>query len=255
MARPERLQKYIARCGAASRRAAETLILSGRVRVNKTIVTELGAKVDEDNDKVFLDGNRLLPEKKLYYIMLNKPKGYITTAKDERGRSTVTELVSDIDARLYPVGRLDYLSEGLLLLTNDGDFAYRLTHPAQHVTKKYQVVVSGIPDFADIKKLRAGVDIGGYVTAPARVDLAKTEERTAQLDITITEGKNRQIRKMCEAVGYPVLRLKRVNIGGVALGNLPLGKWRHLTDAERTKLCGGDTHDNHKNRNKQGKHQ
>lgn len=254
MARPERLQKYIARCGAASRRAAEELILSGRVRVNKQVVTELGTKVDSDNDKVFLDGTRLLPEKKLYYIMLNKPKGYIATAKDERGRSTVTELVADIDARLYPVGRLDYLSEGLLFLTNDGDFAYRLTHPAQHVAKKYQVVVSGIPEFEDIKKLRAGVDIGGYVTAPARVDLAKTEERTAQLNITLTEGKNRQIRKMCEAVGFPVLRLKRVSAGGVALGNLPLGKWRHLTEAERKLLCGGDKNDNNKNGRRQNRH-
>lgn len=253
MARPERLQKYIARCGAASRRAAEELILSGRVKVNKNIVTELGTKVDCDNDKVFLDGNRLLPEKKLYYIMLNKPKGFIATAKDERGRNTVTELVSDIDARLYPVGRLDYLSEGLLFLTNDGDFAYKMTHPSQHVRKKYQVVVSGIPEADDIKKLRTGVDIGGYVTAPARVDLAKTEERTAQLDITITEGKNRQIRKMCEAVGFPVLRLKRVNVGGVALGSLSLGKWRHLTDAELTKLCGGDKYDNDKNRRKQNR--
>lgn len=251
MARPERLQKYIARCGVASRRSAEELILSGRIKVNKQIVTKLGIKVDCDNDKVFFDGNRLLPEKKLYYIMLNKPKGYISTAKDERGRSTVTELVSDIDARLYPVGRLDYLSEGLLFLTNDGDFAYHLTHPTHHIKKKYQVVVSGIPEFEDIQQLRAGVDIGGYTTAPARVDLAKQEERTSQLNITISEGKNRQIRKMCETVGLSVIKLKRVNIGGVALGNLPLGKWRHLTDAERNLLLNGDKHDNYTKRRKQ----
>jgi len=248
MAKPERLQKYIARCGAASRRKAEEMILAGRVKVNKTVVTELGIKVDEDNDKVFLDGTRLLPEKKHYYVMLNKPKGYIATASDERGRNTVTELVADLDARLYPVGRLDYLSEGLLFLTNDGDFAYKMTHPKQHVLKKYQVVVMGIPEQEDIIKLRNGVDIGGYVTAPARVELAKTEERTAQLNFTISEGKNRQIRKMCEAVGLSVLRLKRVNIGGVALGNLPLGKWRHLTEAELLKLLGGEQTDYHKNR-------
>jgi len=222
--------------------------LAGRVKVNKTVVTELGIKVDEDNDKVFLDGTRLLPEKKHYYVMLNKPKGYIATASDERGRNTVTELVADLDARLYPVGRLDYLSEGLLFLTNDGDFAYKMTHPKQHVLKKYQVVVMGIPEQEDIIKLRNGVDIGGYVTAPARVELAKTEERTAQLNFTISEGKNRQIRKMCEAVGLSVLRLKRVNIGGVALGNLPLGKWRHLTEAELLKLLGGEQTDYHKNR-------
>ncbi len=238
MASPERLQKYIARCGAASRRAAEELILSGRVKVNKKIVTELGTKVDADKDKIFLDGNQLLPEKKHYYIMLNKPKGYVSTAKDERGRNIVTELVADIDARLYPVGRLDCLSEGLLFLTNDGDFAYNLTHPKMHVTKKYQVVVSGNPDIEDIKKLRTGVDIGDYVTAPARAELVKVEERTAQINITIKEGKNRQVRRMCEAIGYPVLRLKRVNIGGVALGNLPLGKWRHLTESELKLLKG-----------------
>ena len=250
MAKPERLQKYIARCGAASRRAAEELILAGRVKVNKTTVTELGTKVDCDNDKVFLDGKILEPEKKLYYIMLNKPKGYVATASDERGRDTVTDLVSDIDARLYPVGRLDYLSEGLLFLTNDGDFTYKMTHPTQHISKKYQVVVSGIPEFEDIKKLRCGVDIGGYITAPARVDIVHTEERTAQLNITISEGKNRQVRKMCEAVGYPVLRLRRVNIGGVSLGNLPLGKWRHLTDAELNKLLGGENNANDKKRRK-----
>ena len=240
MAKPERLQKYIARCGAASRRAAEQMILDGRVTVNKSVVTELGTRVDMDNDKVFLDGNRLLPEKKLYYIMLNKPKGYISTADDERGRRTVTELVEDLEARLYPVGRLDYDSEGLLFLTNDGDFTFRMTHPGNKVKKKYQVVVSGIPQYEDIQKLRKGVDIGDYVTAPAQVTLAKEQERTAQLNITIHEGKNRQVRRMCEAVGYPVLRLKRVNIGGVPLGNLPTGKWRHLTEAELKKLTGGD---------------
>ena len=240
MAKPERLQKYIARCGISSRRAAETLILDGRVKVNKTVVTELGTRVDCDNDKVFLDGKQLLPEKKHYYIMLNKPKGYVATANDERGRNTVTELVSDLDARLYPVGRLDFASEGLLFLTNDGDFAYKMTHPGQKVPKKYQVVVSGIPQYEDLQKLRRGVDIGGYITAPANVTLAKEQERTAQLNITIREGKNRQIRKMCEAVGFPVLRLKRVNIGGVALGNLPLGKWRHLTESELKTLLGGE---------------
>lgn len=240
MAKPERLQKYIARCGIASRRAAEQMILDGRVAVNKSVVTELGTRVDCDNDKVFLDGNRLFPEKKHYYIMLNKPKGYISTAEDERGRKTVTELVADLDARLYPVGRLDYDSEGLLFLTNDGDFTYRMTHPGHQVPKKYQVVVSGIPQYEDLQKLRKGVDIGDYVTAQAQVTLANEQERTAQLNITICEGKNRQVRRMCEAVGYPVLRLKRVNIGGVSLGNLPLGKWRHLTEAELSKLTGGD---------------
>ena len=239
MAKPERLQKFIARCGIASRREAENIILSGRVTVNKKTVTELGTKVDEDNDKVFLDGERILPEKKLYYIMLNKPKGYVTTVKDEFDRKTVLELVQDLDARLYPVGRLDYDSEGLLLLTNDGDFAYKLTHPTQHVPKKYHAVVEGTADLEHVLKLRKGVLIDGYLTKPAKVEIADVRERTTQLNITISEGKNRQIRRMCEAVGLPVIKLTRVNIGGISLGNLPKGKWRHLTEAEIKILNGG----------------
>ncbi len=239
MAKPERLQKFIARCGVASRREAENIILSGRVAVNKKTVTELGTKVDEDNDKVFLDGERILPEKKLYYIMLNKPKGYVTTVKDEFDRKTVLELVADLDVRLYPVGRLDYDSEGLLLLTNDGDFAYKLTHPTQHVPKKYHAVVEGTADLEHVLKLKKGVLIDGYLTKSAKVEIADTRERTTQLNITISEGKNRQIRRMCEAVGLPVIKLTRVSIGGVALGKLPKGKWRHLTDAEVKILNGG----------------
>ena len=238
MATPERLQKFMARCGIASRREAENIILSGRVKVNKKIITELGTKVDMDNDKVFLDGELIRPEKKLYYIMLNKPKGYVTTAKDEFDRKTVMELVADIDARLYPVGRLDYDSEGLLLLTNDGDFAYRMTHPTQHIPKKYHAIVSGTPDVGHVMKLRNGVEIDGYVTKPARVDIAETRENTTQLNITISEGKNRQIRKMCEAIGFPVIKLKRVSVGNVHLGNLPKGKWRHLSEGELNILNG-----------------
>ncbi len=238
MAKPERLQKFMARCGVASRREAENIILAGRVKVNKKIVTELGTKVDTDNDKVFLDGELIRPEKKLYYIMLNKPKGYVTTAKDEFDRKTVLELVADIDARLYPVGRLDYDSEGLLLLTNDGDFAYRMTHPTQHIPKKYHAIVSGTPDVGHVMKLRKGIEIDGYVTKPARVEIADTRENTTQLSITISEGKNRQIRKMCEAIGFPVIKLKRVSIGNVNLGNLPKGKWRHLSEGELNILNG-----------------
>ena len=232
MAKPERLQKFMARCGVASRREAESIILSGRVKVNKKVVTELGTKVDEDNDKVFLDGELIRPEKKLYYIMLNKPKGYVTTAKDEFDRKTVLELVSDVEARLYPVGRLDYDSEGLLLLTNDGDFAYKMTHPTQHIPKKYHAVVEGTADLGHVLKLRQGVEIDGYLTKPAKVEIKETRERTTQLNITISEGKNRQIRRMCEAVGLPVIKLTRVSVGSVMLGNLPKGKWRHLTENE-----------------------
>lgn len=238
MAKPERLQKYMARCGVASRREAENIILDGRVKVNKKIVTELGVKVDEDNDKVFLDGELIKPEKKLYYIMLNKPKGYITTVKDEFERKTVLELVEDLDARLYPVGRLDYDSEGLLLLTNDGDFAYKMTHPTQHIPKKYHAIVDGVADIGHVMKLRQGVEIDGYLTKPAKVEIADVRERTTQLNITVSEGKNRQIRRMCEAVGLPVIKLTRVSIGNVVLGNLPKGKWRHLTEAEVNLLSG-----------------
>lgn len=240
MAKPERLQKYMARCGVSSRREAENIILSGRVKVNKKVITELGTKIDEDNDKVFLDGVLIIPEKKTYYIMLNKPKGYVTTAKDEFDRKTVLELVSDVDARLYPVGRLDYDSEGLLLLTNDGDFAYKMTHPTQHIPKKYHAVVDGIADVGHVVKLRQGIEIDGYLTKPAKVEIAGVRERTTQLNITISEGKNRQIRRMCEAVGLPVIKLTRASIGGVSLGNLPKGKWRHLTEAEINLLNGGE---------------
>ena len=240
MAKPERLQKYIARCGIASRREAENIILAGRVKVNKNIITELGTKIDEDNDKVFLDGELIRPEKKLYYIMLNKPKGYVTTVKDEFERKTVLELVADIDARLYPVGRLDYDSEGLLLLTNDGNFAYKMTHPTQHIPKKYHAVVDGIADLGHVMKLRAGVEIDGYLTKPAKVEITEVRERTSQLNITISEGKNRQIRRMCEAVGLPVIKLTRVSVGRVTLGNLPKGKWRHLSEAEIELLNGGE---------------
>ncbi len=248
MAKPERLQKYIARCGIASRREAETIILSGRVKVNKNVVTELGTKIDENNDKVFLDGKLIKPEKELLYIMLNKPKGYVTTVKDEFGRKTVLGLLGDVDARLYPVGRLDYDSEGLLLLTNDGDFAYKMTHPTQHISKKYHAVVEGVADIGHAMKLRQGVEIDGYVTKPAKVEIGEVRERTTQLNITISEGKNRQIRRMCEAVGLPVIKLTRVSIGRVQLGNLPKGKWRHLTDAEVKLLNGGEGSANDKKR-------
>ncbi len=248
MAKPERLQKFMARCGVASRREAESIILSGRVRVNKKVVTELGTKIDEDNDKVFLDGERIQPEKTTYYIMLNKPKGYVTTAKDEFDRKTVLELVSDIDARLYPVGRLDYDSEGLLLLTNDGDFAYKMTHPTEHIPKKYHAIVNGIAGLGHAMKLRQGVEIDGYLTKPAKVEIANVRERTTQLNITISEGKNRQIRRMCEAVGLPVIKLTRVSIGNVNLGNLPKGKWRHLTEAEVKLLNGGEKNADNKKR-------
>lgn len=240
MAELIRLQKYIALCGVASRRAAEEMISSGRVRVNKTVVTELGTKVNPDKDKVYVDSKLIAEKNKKYYIMLNKPVGYITSAKDQFDRKTVLDLVSDLDARLYPVGRLDYDSEGLIFLTNDGDFTYYLTHPANEVKKKYQVTVSGIVDKDTVWQLRKGVEIDGRMTAPARVEITKQTERTTDLTFVISEGRNRQIRKMCETVGHMVIRLRRVAVGNVILGNLPRGKWRHLTPGEIQLLTGGD---------------
>ncbi len=249
MAELVRLQKYMAQCGVASRRAAEEMILAGRVRVNKTVITELGTKINPDKDKVYVDSKQIAESSKKYYIMLNKPVGYITSAKDQFDRKTVLDLVSDLDARLYPVGRLDYDSEGLIFLTNDGDFTYHLTHPANEVKKKYQVTVSGMVDMDTVWQLRKGVEIDGRMTAPARVEITKQTEGTTDLTFVISEGRNRQIRKMCEAVGHTVIRLRRVAVGNVILGNLPRGKWRHLTPGEIQLLIGGDKNaDNKRNK-------
>ena len=246
MAELLRLQKYIASCGVASRRAAEEMILAGRVRVNQKTISELGTKVDPDRDRVYVDGKPIRPDAKKYYIMLNKPVGYITTAKDQFERKTVLDLVQDLDVRLYPVGRLDYDSEGLIFLTNDGDFTYFLTHPGNGVKKKYQVVVSGMVDIDTVWQLRKGVELDGRMTAPARVEITKQQERTTELTFVIGEGRNRQIRRMCEAVGHEVIRLRRIAVGNVVLGNLPKGKWRHLTPGELQLLTGGEKHADNK---------
>lgn len=232
-----RLQKYLAQCNIASRRAAEKLILDGRVKVNGKVVTELGTKV-MPGDVVEYDGNIVTEEKRKYYIMLNKPEGFVTTANDEKGRSTVLELVDDIDARLYPVGRLDINTEGLLLLSNDGDFTLKVTHPKNKLDKVYQAVISGIPNHFEIEKLQRGVYIDGKKTAPAKAELISADKTNALVELTIHEGRNRQVRKMFEAIGYKVIYLKRVAIGNVVLGNLPLGKWRHLNPNEVKYLMG-----------------
>lgn len=226
-----RLQKYLAQCNVASRRAAEQFITDGRVRVNGKVVTELGTKVCE-GDFVEVDGSPVYAEKKKYYIMLNKPEGFVTTASDENGRSTVLDLIDDIDARLYPVGRLDINTEGLLLLSNDGDFTLKVTHPRHKLDKTYRVIVSGIPNHFEIEKLERGVYIDGKRTAPARAKLLSADKQNGLIELTIHEGRNRQVRKMMEAIGYKVLYLQRVAIGNIVLGNLPLGKWRHLNPNE-----------------------
>ncbi len=232
-----RLQKYMAQCNIASRRAAEKLILDGRVKVNGKVVTELGTKVSTA-DIVEFDGQIVVEQKKKYYIMLNKPEGFVTTASDEVGRSTVLDLVDDISARVYPVGRLDINTEGLLLLTNDGDFTQKITHPKHKLQKVYRAVVSGIPNHFEIQKLERGVYIDGKKTAPAKAQLISADKSNALVELTIHEGRNRQVRKMFEAIGYKVIYLKRVAIGNIVLGNLPLGKWRHLNPNEVKYLMG-----------------
>ncbi len=226
-----RLQKYLALCNVASRRASEEIILQGRVCINGEKCTILGTKVSV-GDEVSVDGSVISPETKKYYIMLNKPVGYVTTVSDEQGRATVMELVTDISKRVYPVGRLDFNTEGLLLLTNDGDFTYKVTHPKHSLEKTYEVWVSGKAEKNALRMLEQGVYIDGRKTAPARVEILDHTKASAILSITIHEGRNRQVRKMCAAVGFRVMNLKRVSEGGLSLGNLPIGKWRHLTDAE-----------------------
>lgn len=228
-----RLQKYIAMCGEASRRAAEEMITDGRVWVNGERVTELGARVEVGADTVTLNGKTITPEKKKYYIMLNKPVGYVSTVHDQFERPTVIDLIGgEINARLVPVGRLDYDTEGLLLLTNDGDFTYRVTHPKFRTNKTYVAVLAGGITVSGLNRLRRGVEIDGYKTSPAELEILSSERGKTVIKITIHEGRNRQVRKMFESVGSRVAELKRISIGTVELGNLPLGRWRHLTSHE-----------------------
>ncbi len=227
-----RLQKYIAESGITSRRKAEELIREGRVKVGGEIIREMGVKINPDTDEVEVDGHIIRQETKKYYIMLNKPAGYITTTSDDFNRPTVMELTEDVHARIYPVGRLDYDTQGLLLLSNDGDFANAIMHPKGNLKKTYIASVKGLITVSAIKRLRSGIDIGDYITKPAEVELISGTERESSVKIIIGEGKKRQVRRMLDAVGFPVLRLKRVAIGGVTLGNLPEGKWRHLKPSE-----------------------
>ena len=232
-----RLQKYLADCGVASRRKAEELILQGRISVNGTIVTELGTKVD-DNDIIFFDGNRVKKEEQLIYILLNKPVGYVTTVKDQFQRPTVVDLV-DVPERIFPVGRLDYDTSGLLILTNDGSLTYRLTHPKFKIKKVYRAILKGIPSREKIEKFEKGLKIEDYITALAKFKIIESSNNTSTVEITIYEGKNRQVRKMCESIGHPILKLKRICFGHLSLGDLPEGKWIKLKEDEISKLLEG----------------
>lgn len=228
-----RLQKILSAAGVASRRASEELITSGRVTVNGEVVTELGSKANPVDD-IRVDGRRIKSGARPRYIAMYKPKGYVTTRHDPEGRPTVIDLLGDA-GYIYPVGRLDYDSEGLLLLTTDGELAATLTHPRHEVEKEYEVIVLGEPDSAALDKLRRGVFIDGRRTAPARVHaghVVKSSRPTTRLTITLHEGRNRQIRKMCSAVGLPVRDLRRVRMGSVEIGRLRSGEWRDLTPRE-----------------------
>lgn len=229
----ERLQKFLAEAGVASRRKAEELIAAGKVKVNGRVVKELGTKIDPKKDQVlYMDQPVDTKNVTLVYIMLHKPEGYVTTAKEQFGRPGVMDLLKDIDARIFPVGRLDYDTSGLLLLTNDGDLTYKLTHPKHDVEKTYIARLYGTPDDMDLQKFRRGVEIDGRRTKPAKIQILEKGERQSTVEIVLHEGRNRQVRKMCEAIRHPVAQLKRVATGDLKMGDLPKGKYRHLTAKE-----------------------
>lgn len=228
----ERLQKYLANCGIASRRKCEEYILEGKVKVNGNIIRELGTKVNPQKDIVEYENKKVITNNNIY-ILLNKPIGYVTTVEDQFGRDTVLNLVK-VKERIVPVGRLDMYTSGALILTNDGDFVYKITHPKHEINKTYTVTVKGIINNDEIERLRKGVKIEDYITKPAKVKILKTdiEKDISRLEITIHEGKNRQVRKMCEAIEKKVLALHRSRIGEIGVKDLELGKWRYLSSKE-----------------------
>jgi 23S rRNA pseudouridine2605 synthase len=228
----ERLQKILSQAGVASRRAAERLMIEGRVTVNGATVRELGTKADPIADDIRVDGRRINVAQRHRYILLNKPRGYVTTRSDPQKRPTVMDLIAGVREYVYPVGRLDFDSEGLLLLTNDGDLAARLTHPRHGVRRVYDVRVAGDPDGHDLDRLARGVTIDGRRTLPAEVRRVGPGHFT----IAIREGRNRQVRQMCDAIGHPVDRLRRVAIGPISDGKLKIGQWRELTSSEVRRL-------------------
>jgi 23S rRNA pseudouridine2605 synthase len=235
----ERLQKILSQAGVASRREAETMIVAGRVTVNGVVVTELGSKADSATDRITLDGKPVRLEVHKLYVLLYKPAGYMTTLKDPEGRPIVTDLLKGIKTRVYPVGRLDYNTEGLLLLTNDGAWANRLAHPRHEVDKEYLVRVSGSVSQEQLGALAAGLELDDGMTAPAAVRVERESDNNSWLSITIHEGRYRQVRRMCEAVHLSVVRLKRVRYGFLELGELRPGEYRQLTAAEAERLASG----------------
>lgn len=235
----ERLQKYLAECGIASRRKCEEYIIQGKVQVNGKTITELGVNVNPEKDKITFEGKNVKQEERKVYILLNKPIGYVTTSDEQFGRDKVLDLVK-VRERVVPVGRLDMYTSGALILTNDGDFVYKVTHPKHEITKTYTVTVKGIIKNEEVEQLRKGVKIDDYTTRPAKVKILKTDEEKdiSRLEITIHEGKNRQVRRMCESVGRRVIALHRSKIGNIGVKDIELGKWRYLKDFEVKTLIG-----------------
>lgn len=233
----ERLQKYLAECGVASRRKCEEYILQGKVKVNNKIITELGTKINPEKDKVTFEGKEVKKENQKVYILLNKPIGYVTTAEEQFGRDKVLDLVK-VKERIVPVGRLDMYTSGALILTNDGEFVYKVTHPKHEITKTYTVTIHGIITKQEVEQLSNGVKIDDYITKPAKVKILKTDEEKniSRIEITIHEGKNRQVRKMCEAIGKKVIALHRSKIGNIGVKDLKLGQWRYLKENEVKQL-------------------
>lgn len=228
----ERLQKFLAEAGVASRRKAEELIKAGEIKVNGVVVKELGTKVDPAKDEVFYKNKKVTVNTKLVYLMLHKPEGYVTTVKDQFDRPTVLDLIKGVGERIFPVGRLDYDTSGLLILTNDGDLTYRLTHPSHEVPKTYEAKLFGTPTDMDCIQFKRGVMVDGARVMPAKMTVIEKGEKYSTVHIVITEGKNRQVRKMCEAIKHPVSQLKRIATGELNLGNLKKGDYRPLTDKE-----------------------
>ncbi len=233
-----RLQKYLANNGILSRRKAEEAILEGKVKVDGQIITELGTKINPNINKVEYEGKIVKKEEEKVYILLNKPIGYVTTVKDQFNRDIVTDLIKGVKLKLLPVGRLDMYTSGALILTNDGDFIYRVTHPKHEIEKTYNVTLKGVIESKQVEELEKGVKIEDYTTKPAKVKILKidSEKNISRIQITIHEGKNRQVRKMCEAVGKKVLALHRAKIGFLDVKDLKVGEWRYLTKKEIEKI-------------------
>jgi pseudouridine synthase len=227
-----RLNKYLAQAGVASRREVDRMIAEGKIKVNGQLIQTLGHKIDDEKDRVEVGGKTIEREEETVYLILNKPPGYLVTLKDPYKRSTVKELLPALKQRIFPVGRLDYDSEGLLLLTNDGELAHRLAHPRYEVTKTYLVEVQGVPDSSKISRLEKGIFLEGKKTAPARIARLRGSSKKTLLRVEIYEGRKREVKRMFEAIGHRVLHLKRVSFGSVRLGTLKTGTWRFLTHKE-----------------------